>query len=187
MQKLYIKNMVCRRCISAVENQLKKNGIEPLHIQLGEVIVKDNLTQEQSKILNSELKELGFELLDDQKQKTIERIKNIIITQVHHSDDKVKHKLSDILSHQLNKDYSQLSNLFSEVEGITIEKFLINQRIERVKEMLIYDELSLSEIAYKNGYSSVAHLSSQFKKITGLTPKDFKAKGLNQRKHLDSI
>ena len=179
--------MVCRRCISAVENQLKQNDIEPLHIQLGEVILKDSLTKEQSITLSNELNKLGFELLDDQKQKTIEKIKNIIISQVHHSEDKVKHKLSDVLSHQLNKDYSQLSNLFSEVEGITIEKFLINQRIERVKEMLIYDELSLSEIAYKNGYSSVAHLSSQFKKITGLTPKNFKAKGSNLRKHLDSI
>lgn len=179
--------MVCRRCIFAVENELKKSGIEPLHIQLGEVILKDNLSKEQNLTLSNGLKALGFELLDDQKQRTIEKIKNIIINQVHHSDNKVKHKLSDILAQQLNKDYSQLSNLFSEVEGITIEKFLINQRIERVKEMLIYDELSLSEIAYINGYSSVAHLSSQFKKVTGLTPKHFKTVGINQRKYIDSL
>lgn len=187
MQKLYIKNMVCRRCISAVENELKKNGIEAVHIQLGEVILKENLTKEQSVILSKDLKALGFELLDDQKKKIIERIKNIIITQVHHSEYNEKHKLSNVLSHQLNKDYSQLSNLFSEVEGITIEKYLINQRIERVKEMLIYDELSLSEIAYTNGYSSVAHLSSQFKKVTGLTAKHFKVNGINQRKDLDKL
>lgn len=187
MQKLYIKNMVCRRCITAVENELIKHNIEVVHIQLGEVVINGSLSNEQNAVLSRELNQLGFELLDDHKQQLIERIKNIIINLVHYSDTAPKHKLSDILSDELNKDYSYLSNLFSEVEGITIEKFLINQRIERVKEMLIYNELSLSEIAYINGYSSVAHLSSQFKKVTGLTPKYFKQNGKDQRKPLDSL
>lgn len=187
MHKLCIKNMVCRRCISAVQGVLKKENLSFSHIQLGEVILNTPPSTEQLSALQLGLTELGFELLDDQKQKIIEKIKNIVITQVHHSSAPQKLKFSDILVQSLNKDYSYLSNLFSEVEGITIEKYLINQRIERVKEMLIYNELSMSEIAYINGYSSVAHLSSQFKKITGLTPKHFKINGINQRKFLDAI
>ena len=179
--------MVCRRCITAVENELIKHNIQAIHIQLGEVVINDNLSIEQKDVLSHALRDLGFELLDDHKQQLIEKIKTIIVNQVHYSEEAPKHKLSDILSDELNKDYSYLSNLFSEVEGITIEKFLINQRIERVKEMLIYNELSLSEIAYINGYSSVAHLSAQFKKVTGLTPKYFKQNGKDQRKPLDSL
>jgi AraC family transcriptional regulator len=187
MQKLYIKNMVCRRCIAAVQHELEAHHIGFAHIQLGEVVLNTPLTSAQSAALNKGLNELGFEILDDQKHRIIEKIKTIIISQVHHSEESHKVKLSEILSQQINKDYSTLSNLFSEVEGITIEKFLINQRIERVKEMLIYDELTLSEIAYKNGYSSVAHLSAQFKKVTGLTPKHFKLQGINQRKAIDNV
>ena len=117
----------------------------------------------------------------------IEKIKNIIIQQVHHTQDEQHYNLSNILSKSLHKDYSYLSSLFSEVEGITIEKYLINQKIEKVKELIIYDELSLSEIAYKLSYSSVAHLSNQFKKITGLTPSHFKQVGRNKRKPLDKV
>lgn len=187
MHKLYVKNMVCNRCISAVQQAMEKEGLGLAHIQLGEVVLTSIPDNKQLSALKTRLNELGFELLDDQRQQIIERIKNIIVKQVHHSEEPPKLKLSEILSQNLNKDYSYLSNLFSEVEGITIEKYLINQRIERVKEMLIYDELSLSEIAYKNGYSSVSHLSSQFKKVTGLTPKYFKTTGISQRKSLDSL
>jgi AraC family transcriptional regulator len=187
MQNLYIKNMVCRRCITAVQQELDALEIPVNHIQLGEVILKEPISDTKRAALREKLHHIGFELLDDQKHRIIEKIKTIIITHVHHTDSSGRFKLSDVLSQQLHKDYSSLSNLFSEVEGITIEKFLINQRIERVKEMLIYDELTLSEIAYKNGYSSVAHLSAQFKKITGLTPKHFKANGISQRKHIDKL
>jgi AraC-like DNA-binding protein len=179
--------MVCRRCVDAVQQEMTRHGLEVLHIQLGEIIVNKTLTEEQTVKLNEGLTELGFELLDDQKQKLIEKIKTIIINQVHHSDEPEKHKLSEVLSGNLHKDYSYLSNLFSEVEGITIEKYHINQRIERVKEMLIYNQLTLNEIAFKNGYSSAAHLSAQFKKVTGLTPKHFRAAGLNQRKFIDTV
>ena len=187
MQKLYIKNMVCRRCILAVEDIFSKQAIDIAHIQLGEVVLQKELPDVKLESLREDLKKVGFELLDDQKQQLIERIKTTIVTQVHHSAEAEKHKLSEVLSASLNKDYSYLSNLFSEVEGITIEKFYIQQRIERVKEMLIYDELTLSEIAFKNGFSSVAHLSSQFKKTTGLTPKYFKASGTQQRRAIDKI
>ncbi|MBC8052815.1 MAG: helix-turn-helix transcriptional regulator [Sphingobacteriaceae bacterium] len=187
MNKVYIKNMVCQRCITAVQNVLKNNNLDYTHIQLGEVILTHNLSEPEREALQSSLNELGFELLSDQKQQLIEKIKNIIITQVHYTDVPEKHKLSEVLTLNIHKDYSYLSNLFSEVEGITIEKYLINQRIERVKEMLIYGELNLSEIAFKNGYSSVAHLSSQFKKVTGLTPKHFKTTGISTRKSLDGL
>ena len=187
MQKLFIKNMVCQRCISAVQTELTKQGLEYLHVQLGEAIIKDVLTAEKTQCLAEALRRMGFELLDDQKQQLITKIKSIIINLIHHSDKPEKHKLSEVLTNNLHKDYSYLSSLFSEVEGVTIEKYLISQRIEKVKEMLIYDELTLSEIAYKNGYSSVAHLSAQFKKVTGLTPKHFKMSGINQRRALDQI
>ena len=179
--------MVCRRCIMAVEGVLTNHNLKAASVQLGEVILLEEPQPSKLEELSKSLKVLGFELLDDQKHQLIERIKNIIINQVHHSNDVQRKKLSEILTDNLNKDYSYLSNLFSEVEGITIEKYLINQRIERVKEMLIYDELTLSEISFQNGYSSVAHLSSQFKKVTGLTPSHFKKNGVSQRKSLDSI
>ena len=128
----------------------------------------------QGLILLPHLASLGFEVLDDNRKRLIEKIKNLIVEQVHHTEIDEKHNFSDILSKKLNKDYSYLSGLFSEVEGITIEKYIINQKIEKVKELIIYDELNLSEIAFKLGYSSIAHLSAQFKKVTGLTPTHFK-------------
>ncbi len=179
--------MVCQRCIYAVEQQLNALGITPLNVQLGEVTIEQPLTRDQESVLKANLAAIGFEVLDDEKQKLIERIKTIVIEKVHYQEGDEKLKFSAMLSQQLNKDYSYLSNLFSEVEGITIEKFIIEQKIERVKELLIYDELNLSEIAFKTGYSSVAHLSAQFKKITGLTPSAFKQMGIRSRKSLDKI
>ncbi len=185
--KLYIKNMVCNRCITAVEQELKKLGIEGSNVSLGEVDSPAEISKEKLAQLEQNLDELGFELLNDSKKKLIEKIKNIIIQQVHYPEEEQQHNLSEIISKALHKDYSSLSSLFSDVEGITIEKFLIHQKIEKVKEYIIYDEMSISEIAYKLGYSSVAHLSNQFKKVTGLSPTHFKTLGKNKRKPLDKI
>ncbi|WP_207493762.1 helix-turn-helix domain-containing protein [Aridibaculum aurantiacum] len=184
---LYIKNMVCNRCINVVEQELQKLQIGSCKVTLGEVETSEVLPKEKIEQLEKNLQVYGFELLDNSKQQLIEKIKNIIIQQVHYKQDGNNLNFSDILSKSLHKDYSYLSSLFSEVEGITIEKYLINQKIEKVKELIIYDELSLSEIAYQLGYSSIAHLSSQFKKVTGLTPTHFKKVGQNKRKPLDGI
>lgn len=184
---LYIKNMVCNRCILVVQQELQKLGINSCKVTLGEVETVDDPSKEQIQELSDNLAAIGFELLSNNKQQIIEKIKNIIINQVHYMEEENPYKYSEILSRALHKDYTYLSSLFSEVEGITIEKFLINQKIEKVKEMITYDQLSLSEIAYKLGYSSVAHLSSQFKKVTGLTPSHFKQVGENKRKPLDKV
>ena len=185
--RLYVKNMVCNRCILVVEQQLEKLKIDSCKVSLGEVETTDALTKEQLRMFADNLSALGFELLDNSRQQLIEKIKNIIIGQVHHSREEMKQNFSDLLSQSLHKDYSYLSSLFSEVEGITIEKYVILQKIEKVKELIIYDELNLSEIAYQLGYSSVAHLSNQFKKVTGLTPTHFKKLGQNKRKPLDEV
>lgn len=187
LMHLYIKNMVCNRCILVVEQELEKLNIDSCRVALGEVETRSDIPTEKLERLSHNLSALGFELLDDSKQQLIEKIKNIIIQQVHHSQEENHYKFSEILSASLHKDYSYLSNLFSDVEGITIEKFIINQKIEKVKELITYDELSLSEIAFQLGYSSVAHLSNQFKKVTGLTPSHFKKVGQNKRKPLDNI
>lgn len=184
---LYIKNMVCNRCILVVKQELEKLQIESRYITLGEVETDGILSKEKVNELNNNLGLLGFEMLDTSKQQLIEKIKNTIINQVHHNDADKSYNFSQILSKTLHKDYSYLSNLFSDVEGITIEKYIINQKIEKVKELIIYDELNLSEIAYKLGYSSVSHLSNQFKKVTGLTPSYFKQAGQNKRKAIDKI
>lgn len=179
--------MVCNRCIAAVRREFENLGLKPLNVQLGEVELDREPDNAEILQLRTRLSELGFELLDDAKKRIIERIKNIIIEQVHYHDSEEKRNFSTILSESLHKDYSYLSNLFSEVEGVTIEKYIINQKIEKVKELLVYDELSLSEIAFRLGYSSVAHLSSQFKKTTGLTPSHFKKAGMKHRKPLDQV
>lgn len=184
---LYIKNMVCNRCILVVKQELEKLSIGSCRVTLGEVETDTQPPKEKVEQLSKNLGALGFELLDNSKQQLIEKIKNIIIQQVHHSEEENRYNFSEILSKSLHKDYSYLSSLFSNVEGITIEKYTINQKIEKVKELIIYDELSLSEIAYKLGYSSVAHLSNQFKKVTGLTPSYFKQVGKNKRNSLDKI
>jgi AraC-like DNA-binding protein len=170
-----------------VKQEMEKLNFQPTRVSLGEVELALALTEDQLHKLNDHLNEFGFELLDDSKKRIIEKIRNIIIKNVHYNEDDKKEKFSEILSKALHKDYSYLSKLFSEVEGITIEKHIINQKIEKVKELLVYDELSLSEIAYKLGYSSVAHLSSQFKKITGLTPSFFKQVHQKNRQSLDKI
>lgn len=184
---LFIKNMVCNRCIMVVQQELDKLEIKSIKITLGEIETSNDLSKQKLKQLSQNLAMLGFEVLDDARQQLIEKIKNIIINEVHYKEEESLRNYSEILSHSLHKDYSYLSSLFSEVEGITIEKYLINQKLERVKELIIYDELSLSEIAYKLGYSSVAHLSNQFKKVTGLTPSYFKKVGQLKRKPLDKI
>jgi AraC family transcriptional regulator len=185
--KLLVKNMVCNRCINAVGNLLTELKIPYASIQLGEVLLQKEISQKQTDTLKGRLAELGFELLDDAKKKIIEKIKTIIIRHVHYNGGDQRFNLSEVLSLSLHKDYSYLSSLFSEVEGTTIEKYFINQKIEKAKELLVYDELSLSEIAFQLGYSSVAHLSSQFKKVTGLTPSHFKKLGTKSRISLDKL
>jgi AraC-like DNA-binding protein len=185
--KLYIKNMVCSRCKMVVNAELEKVGLQPIHIELGEIELANAPTTQQNRQLDSNLKQLGFELIDDKKSRTIEKIKNLIVTLVHHSPQQIQTNFSDYLSANLHYEYGYLSNLFSEVEGTTIEKYYISQKIEKVKELLIYNELSLSEIADQLHYSSVAHLSSQFKKTTGLTPTFFKSLKEHKRKNIEEL
>lgn len=187
MDTLFIKNMVCNRCIMVVQNELDKLGLDVKSVKLGEVVIGSELTAEEKKKVEEVFISLGFEVIDDKKSRIIEKIKNTIIELVHHQDNDAKTNLSEVLSAKLNHDYNYLSNLFSEVEGTTIEKYFIAQKIEKVKELLVYDELSLSEIAFRMNYSSVAYLSNQFKKVTGLTPSHFKQIREDKRKPLDNI
>jgi len=187
MNTIFIKNMVCDRCIMVVQNELEKLGLDAKNINLGEVILSKEITSLEKENLSKTLEPLGFEVIDDKKGRIIEKIKNIIIDLVHHQDSDVKTNLSDVLSDKLHHDYNYLSNLFSEVEGTTIEKYFIAQKVEKVKELLVYDELSLSEIANRLNYSSVAYLSNQFKKVTGLTPSHFKQIKEDKRKPLDKV
>lgn len=170
-----------------VQSELDKLGLSVKNIKLGEVVLNDEPKPEEKRKLEEGLAILGFEIIDDKKSKIIERIKNTIIELVHHQENDAKTNLSDILSDKLHHDYNYLSNLFSEMEGTTIEKYFIAQKIERVKELLVYDELSLSEIAFQLNYSSVAYLSNQFKKVTGLTPSYFKQIKEYKRKPLDEV
>ncbi len=179
--------MVCNRCIMVVKQEFEKLGVVPDDVNMGEVELKNNLTNSQLKIISNKLTDLGFEILDDKNQKLIEKIKNLLIEKVQSGDLEEHFSITEFLTRKLSKEYTQVSRLFSEVEGITLEQFFILQKIEKVKEWLVYDELTLSEIAWKLGYSSVAHLSSQFKKITGLTPSHFKKLGNKNRKPLDQI
>jgi AraC family transcriptional regulator len=185
--RIYIKNMVCNRCILAVRQEFEKAGLQPLEVKLGEVELSEAPSGNQMQQIGENLNQLGFEILDSQRQKLIEKIKNCLIEKVQSGEIEEHFSLSTFLSSQLNKDYSQLSRLFSDVEGITIEQFFILQKIEKVKEWIAYDELTLSEITWKLGYSSVAHLSAQFKKVTGLTPSAFKKAGHLHRKPLDNL
>jgi AraC family transcriptional regulator len=185
--QLYIKNMVCDRCILVVKEQLEKAGIEFNNVSLGQVQLTTEPAPEQLDNLTRNLSAIGFELLDDKKEKLIEKIKTIIISLIHRNEDSNNKKLSAILEERLQLDYHYLSSLFSSTEGITIEKYSIRQRIERVKELLTYNELSLSEIADQMEYSSVQHLSQQFKKETGLTPTQFRDLKENLRKPIDKV
>ena len=185
--KLYIKNMVCNRCKTAVQTELGKAGLEPLSVELGEISLKEKPGDKQLQQLEKSLTALGFEMIDNQKSRLIEQIKTEIIKLVHYTDTSNPLKLSVLLTDHLHHDYSYLSNLFSSVEGTTIEKYYIAQKIEKVKELLIYNELSLSEISYQLGYSSVAHLSAQFKQVTGMTPSHFKGLQNHHRKNIDDV
>lgn len=186
--QLYLKNMVCDRCIMVVRQQLDQLNIDYRQIQLGQVELKHEPDKTELLHLKDALEKVGFELLDDKKARLVEGIKNIIVSLIQgYSEEEFNKKLSVMLEEKLDKDYHYLTSLFSAVEGMTIEKYVILQRIEKVKELLLYDEMSLSEISYKLGYSSVQHLSQQFKKITGFTPSQFKLLKHNNRKSLDKI
>ena len=172
--KLYIKYMVSLRCRLLVQEELHKLGLHYVVLELGMVDILEDISPEQREQLRVNLLKSGLEILDDKKNILIERIKNVVADLVHYSDEGVPTNFSEEISKRLDYDYTYLSNIFSEVKGITIKQFIILHKIERVKELLLYDELSLKEISFKLGYSSVAHLSNQFKKITGLTPSYFK-------------
>ena len=172
--KLFIKNMVCIRCQMVVKSELEKLGMNFSAVELGEVEIIGKVSKDQLDNLSAALKLTGLELMEDNKTILVEKIKTLIIELIHYSDEQIKINLSDYLSEKLNHNYTYLSNLFSEVKGTTIEQFYLANKIERVKELLVYDELNLTEIAWKLHYSSVSHLSNQFKKMTGLTPSHFK-------------
>ena len=185
---LHIKNMVCNRCINAVQDTIENLGFPIKSIELGEVVLIDEPSDQGTAQISKALAENGFEVINDHKSWMINRIKTLIIEYIHHDKEKPGHvNFSDFLSSELHHDYSYLSHLFSMVEGRTIEKYLILQRIEKVKELLVYDELTLSEISYQLGYSSVAHLSRQFKSVTGLTPSHYKKVREEKRKPLDQL
>lgn len=172
--KIYIKNMVCERCKLTVREELERLGLPYNNVDYGVADLRISLTEERKNQLNAALKKTGLELMDDKKSMLIEKIKLLIVDLVHYSNEPLRKNLSDYISEKLDYDYTYLSNLFSEVQGTTIEKFFILHKIEKVKELLVYDEMNLKEIAFKLHYSSVAHLSSQFKKQTGYTPSHFK-------------
>jgi AraC-like DNA-binding protein len=170
-----------------VKEELTKLGLQYTSVELGEAEVLENISAEQHDQIRTALLKSGLELMDDKKSVLIQKIKNVIIELVHYSEEPLRINFSEFLSQQLNHDYTYLANLFSEVQGTTIEQFLIAHKIERVKELLVYDELNLTEIAYKMHYSSVAHLSAQFKKVTGLTPSHFKQLKNKRRSMLDDL
>ena len=179
--------MVCIRCQIVVKAELEKLGIHYFDVKIGEADVTDDIQPEQLKQLDKALRKSGLLLMDDQKSILVEKIKAVIIEVVHYTDEQIKINLSDYLHEKLNYDYTYLANLFSEVKGITIEKFYLTHKIEKVKELIVYNELNLTEIAYKMHYSSVAHLSNQFKKYTGLTPSHFKKLKNKRRNTLEEV
>ena len=185
--KLHIKYMVSNRCKMAVKEELKKLGLHFIVVELGEVEIMEKITGQQRQQLQTALLDSGLELMDDKRSVLIERIKNVIIEMVHHTDEVIRVNFSHYLSEKLNHDYTYLANLFSEVQGTTIEQFIIAHKIERIKELIIYGELNITEIAWKMNYSSVAHLSNQFKKMTGLTPSHFKQLKDKRRSPLEEI
>lgn len=179
--------MVSTRCKMAVKEELKKLGLHFIVVDLGEVEIMENISAEEREQLKIALLNSGLELMDDKRAMLIEKIKNVIIEMVHHTDEIIKINFSDYLSEKLNHDYTYLANLFSEVQGTTIAQFIISHKIERVKELMIYDELNITEIAFKMNYSSVAHLSNQFKKVTGLSPSHFKQLKDKRRSPIEEI
>ncbi|WP_435353051.1 helix-turn-helix domain-containing protein [Emticicia sp. SJ17W-69] len=185
--KLYIKYMVSNRCKMMVKKSLKELGLHFIVVELGVVEVMENISTEQREQLKIALLDVGLELMDDKRAMLIEKIKNVIVEMVHHSDELPKTNFSDFISTKLNHDYTYLANLFSEVQGTTIEQFIISHKIERIKELIIYGELNITEIANKMNYSSVAHLSGQFKKMTGLSPSHFKQLKDKRRSPIEEI
>ncbi len=179
--------MVSNRCKMAVKSALKQLGLHFIIVDLGAVEIMEDISVEQREELRTILRHSGLELMDDRRAVLIEKIKNTIVEMVHHSDEGIKVNFSDFLSKKLNYDYTYLSNLFSEVQGTTIEQFIISHKIERIKELIIYAELNITEIAYKMNYSSVAHLSNQFKKATGLPPSHFKKMKNKRRSPIEDI
>jgi len=185
--KLHIKNMVSSRCKMIVKQELQKLGLHFIIVELGEVEIMENILGEQRERVKIALLNSGLELMDDKRSVLIEKIKNTIVEMVHHNNELIKVNFSNYLSSKLNHDYTYLANLFSEVQGTTIEQFIISHKIERIKELIIYDELNITEIAWKMNYSSVAHLSNQFKKVTGLSPSHFKQLKVKRRSPIDEI
>ena len=179
--------MVSLRCKMFVKEELKKLGLHYVVVDLGVVEVLEDITPKQRNQLKINLLKAGLELLDDQRSILVDKIKNVIIELVHYSDEMPDVNYSDYISEKLNYDYTYLANIFSEVKGITIQQFIINHKIERVKELLLYDELNITEISYKLHYSSAAHLSNQFKKITGLTPTFYKQMAKKRRRNLEDL
>jgi AraC-like DNA-binding protein len=179
--------MVSNRCKVAVKEELKKLGLHYIMVDLGEVEIMEDLSAEERERLTKALLNIGFELIDDKRSVLIERIKNIIIEMIHNSNEVIKTKFSVYLSERLKHDYTYLANLFSEVQGTTIERFIISHKIEKIKELIFYDELSISEIAWKLNYSSVSHLSNQFKKMEGLAPSRFKQLKVKSRNPIEEI
>ena len=185
--KLYVKYMVSLRCKMMVKEELEKLGIKYIVINLGLIDTLEDITKEQRRRLSLNLLKSGLELLEDKKSILIEKIKNVITEMIHHSDELPKVNYSEYISQKLEYDYTYLANTFSEVKGITIQQYIILHKIERVKELILYDELSLSEISYKLHYSSPAHLSNQFKKVTGLTPSFFKKMKQKRNRNLENM
>lgn len=185
---LYVKNMVCDRCIMIVDQQLRNLGFSVKDISLGKVEVEPEPDAAKLQDVSSALQVLGFELIDKEKDQIIEQVKNEVINLVHYSDlNEIKQSLMHIIADRLNKDYTYLSRLFSDAEGTTIERYIIQQKIEKVKELIGYGELNLNEISYKMGYSSSAHLSAQFKAVTGMSPSKYKSAADQNRKPLDRV
>ncbi|MBK5208838.1 MAG: helix-turn-helix transcriptional regulator [Flavobacteriaceae bacterium] len=179
--------MVSNRCKMVVKDALKKLGVHFILVDLGEVDIMENINESQRNELKLALLNSGLELMDDKRSMLIEKIKNVIIEMVHHSEEAIKVNFSDFLSEKLDHDYTYLANLFSEVQGTTIEQFIIHHKVERIKELIIYAELNITEIAWKMNYSSVAHLSNQFKKVTGLSPSHFKQMKDKRRSPIEEI
>jgi len=171
----------------AVKDALRELGLHFILVDLGEVDIMENISMEQREQLKTALLDSGLELMDDKRAVLIEKIKNAIVEMVHHTDELIKVNFSEFLSEKLNHDYTYLANLFSEVQGTTIEQFIISHKVERIKELIIYDELNITEIAWKMNYSSVAHLSNQFKKMTGLSPSHFKQLKVKRRSPIEEI
>lgn len=174
LMKLYVRNMACLSCKVVVKEALEELQIEPVKVELGEVETRQELSDAEKQKLNSKIKKVGLELLESKQGAIIEKIRKVVVDYVYHTEEKLITNFSDYLSKKLNYNYTYLANLFSEVEASTIEQYVIAMKIERIKELIMFDDMTLTEISYKLHYSSVAHLSAQFKKVTGLTPTHFK-------------